>query len=191
MLLSKKICWSDNMTREEILKLNPNELLDFVNDYLIKGHSMKDFYLETGITRKTIKNHLRVLHVKHNRTTNQYEIQPLSNDSNTLNSKQIIEKDNHLILNEMKDLLNSINQNLINITKNTSHQKEENKNILYLNDTTKKINLYKTNEELITRNFRIYPSIFKRLKRITEDSPFQQQQIFNALLDEILNNYNY
>ena len=43
MLLSKKICWSDNMTREEILKLNPNELLDFVNDYLIKGHSMKDF----------------------------------------------------------------------------------------------------------------------------------------------------
>ena len=91
----------------------------------------------------------------------------------------------------MKDLLNSINQNLINITKNTSHQKEENKNILYLNDTTKKINLYKTNEELITRNFRIYPSIFKRLKRITEDSPFQQQQIFNALLDEILNNYNY
>ena len=132
-----------------------------------------------------------MLHVKHNSTTNQYEIQPLSNDSNTLNSKQIIEKDNHLILNEMKDLLNSINQNLINITKNTSHQKEENKNILYLNDTTKKINLYKTNEELITRNFRIYPSIFKRLKRITEDSPFQQQQIFNALLDEILNNYNY
>lgn len=49
----------------------------------------------------------------------------------------------------------------------------------------------RTDEDLITRNVKIYPTIMKRLKRLVDDSDYQQQQVLSALLDEILSKYGY
>ena len=51
--------------------------------------------------------------------------------------------------------------------------------------------IYKTDEDLIIRNMKIYPSIANRIRRLTASSDYQQQQIVNTLLNEILDQYGY
>ncbi len=55
------------------------------------------------------------------------------------------------------------------------------------------IRLYKTlsNDELITRSFKIYDSINERLKLATKSSDLNQQQLFNALLDKGLKDLGF
>lgn len=207
------------LSRDEIRQLSATELLVYVNEYLVNGGTMNQFEKKHHTTKKYIKTKLDELNVRYNQATKQYEPITVSEEETNINQTNMevvdmpqnahntaINNDNSLevvsLLADIKTLLESQNSRLgdisdevVQIKVNTEAQialqpmqTNETETTRVSVDTIKPI---KTGEDLITRNVKLYPSIIKRLKRLVDDTDYQQQQVLSALLDEILTKYGY
>ena len=204
------------LNRDEIRQLDATKLLLYVNRYLNNGGTMNQFEKKHHVTKKYIKNKLNELNVGYNQATKQYEnvldsvvieneelntnidtievIDMLSDEQN-----QAISNDNsHEVVNLLSDIktlleINNLRLDTIadDITTIARHDNELISNQVNVKATIDDIKPLRTDEDLITRNVKIYPTIMKRLKRLVDDSDYQQQQVLSALLDEILTKYGY
>lgn len=202
------------LTRDELRALTNDELLKYVNEYLANGGSMNSFEKYHHTTKKYIKTRLNELNVVYNPTTKQYE--PIAVEKTNINTIEVVEmaqneqnqatsNDTSLevvsLLSDIKALLESQNSRLgsisdevveikINTEANIALQPMVNNEI----EPTKSVDdikPLKSDETLIIRNFKVYPSVANRLKKLTGDTDYQVQQVFNALLDEVLTKYGY
>ena len=204
------------LNRDEIRQLDATKLLLYVNRYLNNGGTMNQFEKKHHVTKKYIKNKLNELNVGYNQATKQYEnvldsvvieneelntnidtievIDMLSDEQN-----QAISNDNsHEVVNLLSDIktlleINNLRLDTIadDITTIARRDNESISNQVNVKATIDDIKPLRTDEDLITRNVKIYPTIMKRLKRLVDDSDYQQQQVLSALLDEILTKYGY
>lgn len=219
-LVYKGVILLKYLTRDELRNLTATQLLLYVNKYLANGGSMNQFEkYHHGTTKKYIKNKLNELNVGYNQDTNQYEsvlesvsikneetntveyIEMLSNEQN-----QAISNDNsHEVVNLLSDIkkllevnnsrLGSIADEVVEIKINTEAQIALQPTVIEEAGTTRtsidNIKPLRTDEDLVTRNVKVYPTIMKRLKRLVDDTDYQQQQVLSALLDEVLTKYGY
>lgn len=207
------------LSRDEIRQLSATELLVYVNKYLVNGGTMNQFEKKHNTTKKYVKTKLDELNVRYNQATKQYEqitVAEQQIDTNNTNMEvvdmtqsdqnQATSNDNSLevvnLLSDIKMLLESQNSRLGNISDevvqikvNTEAQIALQQMQINETETTRvsvdTIKPIKTGEDLITRNVKLYPSIIKRLKRLVDDTDYQQQQVLSALLDEVLTKYGY
>lgn len=207
------------LSRDEIRQLSATELLVYVNEYLANGGTMNQFEKKHHTTKKYIKTKLDELNVRYNQATKQYEPIIVSEQETNINKtnmevvdmphnaqKQATNNVNSLevvsLLADIKTLLESQNSRLgdisdevVQIKVNTEAQIALQPTVIEEAGTTRtsidNIKPLKTGEDLITRNVKLYPSIIKRLKRLVDDTDYQQQQVLSALLDEILTKYGY
>lgn len=207
------------LSRDEIRQLSATELLVYVNEYLVNGGTMNQFEKKHNTTKKYVKTKLDELNVRYNQATKQYESITVAEqqiDTNNTNMEvvdvtqnaqnQATINDNSLevvsLLADIKTLLESQNSRLgdisdevVQIKVNTEAQIALQPMVTAETETTRvsvdTIKPIKTGEDLITRNVKLYPSIIKRLKRLVDDTDYQQQQVLSALLDEVLTKYGY
>lgn len=204
------------LNRDEIRQLDATELLLYVNRYLNNGGTMNQFEKKHHVTKKYIKNKLNELNVGYNQATKQYESvldsvvienEELNTNIDTIEvvdmlsdeQNQAISNDNsHEVVNLLSDIktlleINNLRLDTIadDITTIARRDNESISNQVNVKATIDDIKPLRTDEDLITRNVKIYPTIMKRLKRLVDDSDYQQQQVLSALLDEILTKYGY
>ena len=204
------------LNRDEIRQLDATKLLLYVNRYLNNGGTMNQFEKKHHVTKKYIKNKLNDLNVSYNQATKQYESvldsvvienEELNTNIDTIEvidmlsdeQNQAISNDNsHEVVNLLSDIktlleINNLRLDTIadDITTIARHDNELISNQVNVKATIDDIKPLRTDEDLITRNVKIYPTIMKRLKRLVDDSDYQQQQVLSALLDEILTKYGY
>lgn len=207
------------LSRDEIRQLSATKLLVYVNEYLVNGGTMNQFEKKHHTTKKYIKNKLDELNVRYNQATKQYEPIIVANEetnTNTIDMEVLYMPQNAQnpatsnvnsldvvsLLSDIKTLLESQNSRLddisdevVQIKVNTEAQIALQPTVIEEAGTTRtsidSIKPIKTGEDLITRNVKLYPSIIKRLKRLVDDTDYQQQQVLSALLDEVLRKYGY
>ena len=207
------------LSRDEIRQLSATELLVYVNEYLVNGGTMNQFEKKHHTTKKYIKNKLDGLNVRYNQATKQYEPiivaeQQIDIDNNNLevadmpqnahnpttsnvNSLEVVSllADIKTLLESQNSRLDDISDEVVQIKVNTEAQIALQQTVIEEAGATRtsidNIKPLKTGEDLITRNVKLYPSIIKRLKRLVDDTDYQQQQVLSALLDEILTKYGY
>lgn len=207
------------LSRDEIRQLSATELLVYVNEYLVNGGTMNQFEKKHHTTKKYIKTKLDELNVRYNQATKQYEPiivaeQQINIDNNNLevadmpqnahnpatsdvNSLEVVSllADIKTLLESQNSRLGDISDEVVQIKVNTE-AKIDLQPVAIEEAGTSKISIdnikpLKTGEDLITRNVKLYPSIIKRLKRLVEDTDYQQQQVLSTLLDEVLSKYGY
>lgn len=207
------------LSRDEIRQLSATELLVYVNEYLVNGGTMNQFEKKHHTTKKYIKTKLDELNVRYNQATKQYEPiivaeQQINIDNNNLevadmpqnahnpatsdvNSLEVVSllADIKTLLESQNSRLGDISDEVVQIKVNTE-AKIDLQPVAIEEAGTSKISIdnikpLKTGEDLITRNVKLYPSIIKRLKRLVEDTDYQQQQVLSTLLDEVLTKYGY
>lgn len=219
MMYLKYALRGDNLkylNRDEIRQLDATKLLLYVNRYLNNGGTMNQFEKKHHVTKKYIKNKLNELNVSYNQATKQYEnvLDSVVIENEELNTNidtievidmlsyeqnQAISNDNsHEVVNLLSDIktlleINNLRLDTIadDITTIARRDNESISNQVNVKATIDDIKPLRTDEDLITRNVKIYPTIMKRLKRLVDDSDYQQQQVLSALLDEILTKYGY
>ena len=207
------------LSRDEIRQLSATELLVYVNEYLVNGGTMNQFEKKHHTTKKYIKNKLDGLNVRYNQATKQYEPiivaeQQIDIDNNNLevadmpqnahnpntsnvNSLEVVSllADIKTLLESQNSRLGDISDEVVQIKVNTEAQIALQQTVIEEAGATRtsidNIKPLKTGEDLITRNVKLYPSIIKRLKRLVDDTDYQQQQVLSALLDEVLTKYGY
>ncbi len=183
------------LTRDELRTLTNDELLRYINTYLANGGTMNSFEKYHHTTKKYIKSRLNELNVVYNQTTKQYE--PIAVEETNISEVSSVEQLDlqEEVLLQIRDILKSMNSNVHEIRKNMEQVDLQYKQATTIVDSKTKsvddIKPLKSSEELVVRNFKVYPSIANRLKKLTVDTDYQVQQVFNALLDEILTNYGY
>lgn len=207
------------LSRDEIRQISATELLLYVNEYLVNGGTMNQFEKKHHTTKKYIKNKLDGLNVRYNQATKQYEPiivaeQQIDIDNNNLevadmpqnahnpttsnvNSLEVVSllADIKTLLESQNSRLDDISDEVVQIKVNTEAQIALQQTVIEEAGATRtsidNIKPLKTGEDLITRNVKLYPSIIKRLKRLVDDTDYQQQQVLSALLDEVLTKYGY
>lgn len=173
-------------TEEELLKLELHQRVMTINE-LLEGSSLKKLLLnDVAVSKGKLKQLLKPY--EYNVDTKQFELLEITetSDNESGNELQSESQDNSVV-----ELLYDI-KTLMQISVN--YQRECNEFMLQMisNKSTSieqsDIRLYKTlsNDELITRSFKIYDSINERLKLATKSSDLNQQQLFNMLLDKAL-----
>ena len=183
------------LTRDELRALTNDELLTYVNTYLANGNSMNSFEKNHHTTKKYIKSRLNELNVLYKQTTKQYE--PIAVEETNYNEVSSMEQEQlqNDVLLQIRDILKSMDSNVHTIRKNIEQVDLQPKQDTAIKVSKTKsvddIKPIKTSEELVIRNFKVYPSVANRLKKLTSDSDYRIQQTFNALLDEILTEYGY
>lgn len=207
------------LNRDEIRQLDATKLLLYVNRYLNNGGTMNQFEKKHHVTKKYIKNKLNELNVGYNQATKQYEslldlvvIENEELNTNTIEKddiellsdeqNQATSNDNsHEVVNLLSDIkallevnnlrLGTISEDLTTIAHHDNALISVSANQFNKTAIIDNIRPLRTDEDLITRNVKIYPTIMKRLKRLVDDSDYQQQQVLSALLDEVLTKYGY
>lgn len=207
------------LSRDELRQLSATELLVYVNEYLSNGGTMNQFEKKHHTTKKYIKTKLDELNVRYNQATKQYEpiivaeqqintnntnmevVDMIQNAqkqaTNNVNSLEIVSllADIKTLLESQNSRLGDISDEVVQIKVNTEAQIALQPMVIEEAGTTRisidNIKPLKTGEDLITRNVKLYPSIIKRLKRLVDDTDYQQQQVLSALLDEVLTKYGY
>lgn len=185
------------LTRDELRALTNEDLLLYINNYLADGKSMNSFEKYHHTTKKYIKTRLNELNVVYNQTTKQYE--PITvEETNSSEVSSMEQTELHLqeeVLLQIRDILKSMDSNVHEIRKNMEQVDLQPKQTTTIVDSKSKsvddIKPLKSDETLIIRNFKVYPSVANRLKKLTVDTDYQVQQVFNALLDEVLTKYGY
>lgn len=183
------------LTRDELRALTNDELLKYINNYLADGKSMNSFEKYHHTTKKYIKSRLNELNVVYNQTTKQYE--PIAVKETNINEVSVMEQLDlqEEVLLQIRDILKSMDSNVQDIRKNMEQVDLQPKQTTTIVDSKSKsvddIKPLKSDETLIIRNFKVYPSVANRLKKLTVDTDYQIQQVFNALLDEILTKYGF
>lgn len=178
-------------TEEELLKLELHQRVMTINE-LLEGSSLKKLLLnDVAVSKGKLKQLLKPY--EYNVDTKQFELLEITetSDNESGNELQSESQDNSVVelLYDIKTLMQM----------SVNYQRECNEFMLQMisNKSTSieqsDIRLYKTlsNDELITRSFKIYDSINERLKLATKSSDLNQQQLFNALLDKGLKDLGF
>lgn len=173
-------------TEEELLKLELHQRVMTINE-LLEGSSLKKLLLnDVAVSKGKLKQLLKPY--EYNVDTKQFELLEITetSDNESGNELQSESQDNSVVelLYDIKTLMQM----------SVNYQRECNEFMLQMisNKSTSieqsDIRLYKTlsNDELITRSFKIYDSINERLKLATKSSDLNQQQLFNMLMDKAL-----
>lgn len=183
------------LTRDELRALTNDELLKYINSYLANGGTMNSFEKYHHTTKKYIKTRLNELNVVYNQTTKKYE--PIAVEETNYNEVLTMEQKllQEEILLDIKNILLSMNSSVEVIRNNMEqvdlHPKQDTTIVDSKPISVDDIRPVKSDETMIIRNFKVYPSIANRLKKLTVDTDYQVQQVFNALLDEVLTKYGY
>ncbi len=180
----------DRYSDDFVTQLTLQERVNLVNNLLI-GSSLKKVINHFAFSKGRLKELLKPY--EYNMDTKKFELQ-LSSDSELL--EDIKFNDDELQEDSVVELLIDVKKIL---QKSYKQQKMSNEIMLQISDdlTTHKMNLAieeselkvfraRANDELKIRSFKIYDSINERLKLATQNSDFNQQQLFNSLLDKAL-----
>ena len=200
------------MSRQKLDSLTDYELMAYVNIYL-RTHSLNKFeQYHNGSPKGYIKHRLKRInahydsidkqfYIEPTTTTNDKEVQPMEH---TEQLQQDTTTTNNDVLLQIRDLLVSMDSNLgaINNRLEPMEQPQQPKQpqpmpqqTTYTASEIKSIDTIRpmknVNEDLVIRNFKTYPSILNRLKRLTNDTGLQTQQVVSYILDEVLSSYGY
>lgn len=171
-----------------VTQLTLQERVNLVNKLLI-GSSLKKVINHFAFSKGRLKELLKPY--EYNADTKEFELSEAieKSDNKSYNKSQ----GNHII-----ELLMDIRK----VLQNSYHQQEISNNFMLqmvdelslikeetqatVDETGLKLFKPLKDDELTTRSFKIYESINDRLKEATKNSDYNQQQIFNSLLDKAL-----
>ena len=198
-------------TKSELDTMDSIAILNYVNGCL-ENTSFNQFLKHSGLAKGYIKHKLKGY--EYSNIAKQF-IATTTTDTDTLPTNTTIEEvqpmehteqlqqdtttTNDDVLLQIRDLLVSMDSSLGAINGKLEPMEQPSP---ALSPATLKVDSNNTNsidnikpiksdETLIIRNFKVYPSLANRLKKLTTDTDYQVQQVFNALLDEVLSKYGY
>lgn len=176
--------YSDNF----VTQLPLEERVNLVNNLLI-GSSLKKVTQYFEFSKGRLKELLKPY--EYNADTKEFELSEVTRKSdNKPYSKSQDDRVIELLMDIRKVLQNSYHQQeisnhfMLQMVDELSLIKEDTQ--ATVDETGLKLFKPLKGDELTTRSFKIYESINDRLKEATKNSDYNQQQIFNSLLDKAL-----
>ena len=172
-MVIKEVMGMEKISQKKLLQIPLNERVEFINERL-KTKSLKQVVSELECSKSALKEVLEPY--QYDISVRRYELpkQVINSIKENKNQEEIT-----TLLLDIKDLL-QINNN---------YQKKLNETVTKLdtkNNSVEKKFKTQPQDELITRSFKIYDSINERLKLATKNSELNQQQLFNKLLHQSL-----
>lgn len=178
----------DRYSDDFVTQLTLEERVSLVNELLI-GSSLKKVMSCFGFSKGRLKELLKPY--EYNVDAKEFKLLEVTEKSDNKSCSK--SQDNYIIelLVDIKKVLRNSyyqqemsNNFMLQMIDELSLIKKETK--VTLDETGLKLFKPEKGDELMTRSFKIYDSINERLKEATKNSDYNQQQLFNSLLDKAL-----
>lgn len=178
-----------HFTKEDVMNLNTDNLLSYVNYMLSAGYTMQQLNDKKGIRRQTIRDRLKKAGYVFDKEQNQYvasdeEISPLV--VKEITRAGVAEKSEGIItLEEVYKSLQSLEMRITAL--------EKSKEVSGREQTQQKslkaggLELTPFHSKAVNRNYPLYPEVYERLDRLKEENPHLKiKEIINSLLYKAL-----
>lgn len=194
--MKKKIY--EELTKNEVMNLQDEELLDYINYMLSHDYTMARINREKGIRRQTIRDRLKKIGYRYDEHAKQYvKTKKTLADETGANTKEIKGQECPKVVLELDTEQGENNFDLLSMIHDLQKRQEELEarlDILQGKDTKLEnkrtgarlpITVFKSEAKI--KNYPIYPEVFERITQLKVDNPhLKVKDIVNSLLNDAL-----
>jgi hypothetical protein len=189
-------------TRSEIDTMTDTELLQYVNEYLKNGSLNKFEEYHNGSPKGYIKSRLKKYGYCYNSDIKKF-ILDTTTDTITEVLPTVATEDHPVsnenqVFHDIRNILEIMSLHMTSLCDDVAIIKDhvELSPVAGITTTEAATNIddlkpLKLDEDYVNRNLKVYPSIMKRMKKLTKDTQMQQQQVVSLLLDRALKDLGY